>query len=73
MAYIIRDIGVLPKVNQKPQILSCMNKSQEQIKNKIYDADDIQRRINEAAKVRERLDSEIKKRYEDIKHINYLG
>ena len=72
MVHIIGDLGVLPKVSHKTQILCCMKESQ-QVKNKIYDSEEIQKRINEATKERVRLDSEIKKRYENIKHIKFLG
>jgi hypothetical protein len=73
MAYVISSVGVSPKIQQKTQILSCMKEAQDQLKNQIYDAECIQKRINEAAKVRARLDAEIKERYENIKHINFLG
>ena len=73
MAHVIGNFDILPKAPQRTQILSCIRNPKEQLRNKIYDAEDIQKRINEAAKVRARLDYEIKKRDENIKNINFLG
>ena len=72
MAFIVNKIDVLPRASKK-RILSCMQKPENKAVNKFYDADGIQERINEAAKVRARLDAEIKQRYENLKHINFIG
>ena len=72
MAYIINKMDVLPRAN-KIRVLSCMQKPENKAGNKFYDAEGIQQRINEAAKVRARLDAEVKQRYENLKHINFIG
>ena len=77
MAYVINPIDINSRtiLKQTQRKLSCMPEylKPECFKTKIHDADEIERRINEAAKERARLDFEIKKRYENIKHINFMG
>lgn len=72
MAHIINPIDIKPRtiLKQTQKKLSCMP---ECLNTKIYNADEVQKRINNAAKERIRLDYEIKKRYENIKYINFLG
>ena len=62
-------------VGPESQILHHTKESQKEIIKQIYDSEAIQKRINEAAKIRVRLDYEVKQRYEDLKHkhINLLG
>ena len=74
MAHIIGDIAVIPKMTGKTQKLSCMRETTEKFcKKDIYNAEAIQQRIDDAAKARARLDTEVKQRYENIKHINFIG
>ena len=74
MAYVIRDLGIIDRrYPLKKQTLSCMEKEERSLQKNIYNSECIQKRINEAAKVKERLDYEIKQRYKNIKHINFLG
>ena len=74
MAHIIGDIAVMPRLAKRTQNLSCMNEINKTFcKKKIYNEESIQQRINDAAKVKARLDAEVKKRYENIKHIDFLG
>ena len=72
MAHIIKPIDIKPRtiLNQTQRKLSCMP---ECLNTNKKDAGEIQQRINDSAKERIRLDYEIKKRYENIKHINFLG
>ena len=74
MAHIIGNIAVMPRMAKRTQNLSCMGEIKKQFCRKaIYDSEAVQQRINDAAKERTRLDYEIKKKYENIKHINFLG
>ena len=74
MVHIINDIVLMPKnLDLKVQTLSCMEKDLKKIQKDIYNSECIQRRIDEAAKVRAKLEEEIAKRDESIKHINFLG
>lgn len=74
MVHIISDIGIIPKnFGLKVQTLSCMEKEAKSIQKDIFNPECIQRRIDEVAKVRAKLEEEIAKRDENIKHINFLG
>ena len=74
MVHIISGIAEIPKrTNHKVQILSCMEKEAKFVQKDIFNSECIQRRINEAAKVRAKLEEEIAKRDENIKKINFLG
>ena len=72
MAHVINPIDIKPStiLNQTQRKLICMP---ECFNTKIYDADEIQRRINNAAEVRTKLEEEIAKRNDNIKYINLLG
>ena len=73
MAHIIGNIAVMPRIVNRTN-LSCMNGIKQTFCQKnIHDTEGIQKRINEAAKVKTRLEADVKKRYENIKHINFLG
>ncbi len=74
MAYVIGDYGIIDRSNYtRKKTLSCMENKVKNIQKEIYDSECIQKRINEAAKVKERLEYETKQRYENLKHINFLG
>ena len=74
MVHIISGIAEMPKrTNHKVQILSCMEKEAKFVQKEVFNSECIQKRIDEAAKVRAKLDDEIAKRDESIKHINFLG
>ena len=74
MVHIISGIAEIPKrTNHKVQILSCMEKEAKFVQKDIFNSECIQRRIDEAAKVRAKLEEEIAKRDENIKKINFLG
>lgn len=60
MAYIIGDIAVMPRIAKRTQLLSCMEKPEEQVcKKVIYDAESVQQRINQAAKIKQQLGKDI--------------
>ncbi len=74
MVHIIGDIGTFQKCSAlKIQMLSCMEKETKFVQKDIFNSECIQRRIDEAAKVRAKLEEEIAKRDENIKKINFLG
>ena len=74
MVHIIGDIGTFQKcLALKTQMLSCMEKETKFVQKDIFNSECIQRRINEAAKVRAKLEEDIAKRDENIKKINFLG
>ena len=50
-----------------------MEKETKFVQKDIFNSECIQRRIDEAAKVRAKLEEEIAKRDENIKKINFLG
>ncbi len=74
MAYVIGDFGIINRNSyHRIQTLSCMENETKKIQKELFNAECIQKRIEEAAKVRAKLDEEIAKRNADIKLINFLG
>lgn len=61
MVYILNwKMGIIPKQVSKPMVLDCMNDfCRKNIAQNIYDSNAISKRIEQAAKVKQQLDTDI--------------